>query len=213
MRTSIPTCEAKAMLMGAGAFTGRYKTTLKKDYLHAEMWDDERFRWCRLTKLDMEGAHFKNRLAGELTLTGHHGLWFEMWQARLKFVLAVRRAKCFVGLHHYKTVADGYSCRVERCQHCPKLYAYKMRYWYGEQPDSHASICLRKTRRGMRADARRWLQSWNHVDTPVKEVFGGDLSRPGIATRFWLADDKLCSEEVCTVFGLPARKPEMEQGI
>ncbi len=200
MRVSVPVCEAKAMLMGAGAFTGRYKTTQKKYHLHAEMWDGEHFRWCRLTKADMEEAEFRNRLGGELSLTGHHGLWFEAGQLRIKALTAAWRMKCFVGLHDYETVADGYSCRVEKCRHCPKLYAYKMRYWFGHEPDSEKHIFRTGSKREIHTNALQHLRTWHIKAVLVQEVFAGDFARPGIATRFSLVNDKLRSEKVCTVF-------------
>lgn len=203
MRTSIPACEAKAILGGVGTFTGRYRSAppWKSNKVHLEMWDGSHFIWCSVPKKEMETAEFKSRLMGELKPNGDG--WLKPWVNHHRALLRMksRRLWCFVGRHRYETIADGSTCRVEQCWECKKLYAYKMPYWLGRDPKSEGYYFLHETKAEMCEGAFRYLHSWNHVDTPVKEVFGGDLSRPGIAIRFWLGDDfKLRKEEIFTLW-------------
>lgn len=191
MRTSIPTCEAKAILGGAGTFTGRYRPAPPwRQEVQMEMWDGEHFIWCRVPKAKMETAEFKSRLMGELKLTNSGWLWPLIAHHRASLVIKARALRCSIGIHRYETVADGYSMRVERCLHCPKLYAYKMRYWSGHDRRAEKCTFHHESAADMRRAVATVLLGCND-----KEAFGGDISRPGVATRFWLIDSRRLGEE------------------
>lgn len=138
MSTSIVVREARAILMGRGALTGRYclSPPWRRGEIQVEIWDGERFVWGRILKEETETEAFKKRLAGGLQLTDAG--WFRVWvnYRRMLFVLAFQQAKCLLGLHRFESVLcfEG-SGFVSKCRHCEKLRAERCLYWLSGGPN------------------------------------------------------------------------------